>query len=268
MAKKTIELPNGKVWATQTEAMAHFKAMLHRYADNETVEDWSDHDDLVALLERYDGVISDDPSKIGPGIEHFFRRRNVGTGFSTPGFWVRRIDGSETDFSYPSAVRGEPKSHQQEFYDACRNAVAADLLAAKKSHFQLHGDADARVRCDLTDALITFGEAHLDHAYPTFGQLVVSFRAANGWQQGVPIGILSLPDDAQTTTKFVDLEVADRFRAFHRGAAMVRVVARSQNLAMAARQRRPKIRRPLNQNKSYRISSASDDCRAAQIVQS
>jgi hypothetical protein len=218
--------------------------MLHRYRDNETIADRSDHDDLVALLERYDGGITDGPSKIGPGIDSFFRRRNIGTGFSTPGFWVRRVDGSETDFSYPSAVRGEPKS-SQEFYDACRDAVAVDLLAAKKAHFKLHGDANARVPCDLTDALITFDEAHLDHAYPTFGQLVVSFRAANGWQQGVPAGTLTSPDDAQTMTKFIDPEITDRFRAFHRGAAMLRVIARQLNLASAASQRRPKIRRPV-----------------------
>lgn len=245
MAKKTIELPNGRLWATQTAALEHFKAMLHRYADNETVEDRADHDDLVALLERYDGAIIDGPSKIGAGIDSFFRRRNVGVGYSTPGFWVRRIDGSETDFSYPNAVRGEPKSPQQEFYDACRDAVAADLLAAKKGHFKLHGDASARVPCDLTETLITFEDAHLDHAYPTFGQLVVSFRAANGWQHGVPAGTLTPPDDAQTITKFADPQVAERFRAFHRGAAMLRVIARSRNLAMAAGQRRPKIRRPV-----------------------
>jgi hypothetical protein len=242
---KTIELPNGRVWTTQGAALNQFRGMLHRYADEEIVEDWSDHDDLVALLERYDGVITDQPSKIGAGIEQFFRRRNVGVGFSTPGFWVRRVDGSETDFSYVSAVRGTPKSNQQEFYDACREAVAADLLNAKKLHFKVHGDVDGCVPCEITDALIGFEEAHLDHAYPTFGQLVVSFRAANGWQHSLPAGIISDPADAQTVTKFIDPLVADQFRAFHRIAAMLRIISGAQNLSMSARQRRPKIRRPV-----------------------
>lgn len=243
---KTIKLTNGRVWATQSAALGHFKKMLARYADNQAVEDRADHEDLVALLERYDAAIADEPSKIGAGIDSFFRRRNVGEGYSTPSFWVRRIDGSETDFSYISAVKGEPKTSTQEFYDACRGAVAADLVAAKKAHFARYGDDQGRVPCDLTEALITYEEAHLDHAYPTFGQLVATFRAARGWQHGAPAGALSVPSDRQTTTAFIDSEVAEAFREFHHAAASIRVVTRSQNLAMASGQRRPKIRRPVS----------------------
>lgn len=242
---KPITLPNGRVWKTQTASLAHFKEMLRRYPDEHAVDRRDDHDDLVALLERYDAVIIDTPSKIGVGIDYFFRRQNVGEGFSTPGFWVRRADGTETDFSYIQAVKGEPKSNAQQFYDACRGAVAADLIAAKKRHFATHGDSGGRVPCDISGALIGFGEAHLDHAYPTFGQLVVSFRAARGWQHGVPPGTLTLPSDAQVTTSFVDASVADAFRQFHRGAATLRVIADKQNLAMSSRQRRPKVKLPV-----------------------
>jgi hypothetical protein len=88
MMGKSINLPNDRSWKTQTEALAHFKQMLDRHSDNKIVESRSDHDDLVALLERYDTVVTDSPAKIGSGIEYFFRRRNVGEGYSTPGFWV------------------------------------------------------------------------------------------------------------------------------------------------------------------------------------
>ncbi|MGH6753042.1 MAG: DUF3223 domain-containing protein, partial [Bradyrhizobium sp.] len=144
-----------------------------------------------------------------------------------------------------SAVKGEPKSNAQEFYDACRRAVAADLLAAKKRHFETYRDGDGRVPCDLSDELILFAEAHLDHAYPTFGQLVVSFRAARGWQHGVPVGVLTPPADVQTTTSFLDASAAEAFRQFHRGAATLRIISRARNLAMSAGQRRPKIKRPV-----------------------
>lgn len=243
---KQINLPNGRSWQTQTAALAHFKDMLRRHSDNQIVEGRADHDDLLALLERYDAVITNSPSKIGSGVEHFFRRLNVGETYSTSGFWVHRTDGTETDFSYIEAVKGQPKSNAQEFYDACRGAVAVDLLAAKKRHFETYGDSAGRVPCDLSDELLTFAESHLDHAYPTFGQLVVSFRAARGWQHGVPGGLLSLPADAQTTTSFLDDSVAEAFRQFHRGAATLRIVARARNLAMSAGQRRPKIKRPVH----------------------
>ena len=70
-------------------------------------------------------------------------------------------------------------------------------------------------------------------------------RAARGWQHGVPVGVLTPPADAQTTTSFLDPSAADAFRQFHRGAATLRVVSRTRNLAMSAGQRRPKIKRPV-----------------------
>jgi len=44
--------------------------MLARYDDGNVVEDRNDHDDLVALLERYDEASIDGPSKTGAGIDH------------------------------------------------------------------------------------------------------------------------------------------------------------------------------------------------------
>ena len=243
---KSIDLPNGRSWGTQKAALAHFKEMLGRYGDNAVVENRADHDELVALLERYDGVITDGPPKIGNGVDAFIRKRNAGEGYSTPGFWVRRLDGSETDFSYIAAVKGEPKSNATEFYDACRAAVARDLVAAKKRHFQKHADPAGRVACELSGDLITIDEAHLDHAYPTFGTLVVTFRAARGWQHLVPPGTVSAPADGQTTSVFIEAAVAGSFRAFHHQAALLRIVSARRNMAMAAGQRRPKVRFPVS----------------------
>jgi hypothetical protein len=256
MVAKAVRLSNGRAWPTQGAALAHFKAMLGRYDDEQIVEDRIDHEDLIALLERYDAVILSGPSKIGAGVELFLRRRNRGEGYSTPGFWVRRTDGSATDFSYIAAVKGSPKSGAQEFYDACRTAVAADLKAAKRRHFKMHGDELGRVRCDLTDTLITIDQAHMDHAYPTFGQLVLSFRAARGWQREVPLGTLTLPADMQNATTFADPGVADAFRDFHHAAAVLRIVSRTENLAMSARQRKPKIRRPVLLPESHAATTA------------
>ncbi len=242
---KAINLPNGRVWKTQTAALTHFKEMLGRYADNDVVEDRADHDDLIALLERYDSAVTDQPSKIGGGVDLFFRKRNVFDGFSTPSFWARRTDGSETDFSYIWGVKGEPKSDAQEFHDACRASVNADLAAAKRYHFKAHGDTNGRVPCELTGELIGIEEAHLDHAYPTFGHLVVTFRAARGWQHDVPVGILSEPADGQATTSFIDPTVSQAFVAFHHSAALLRIVRAKVNLAMAAGQRKPKVKQPV-----------------------
>lgn len=245
MAKK-IELPNGRSWPTQNAALGHFKDLLHRYANGAVVDDRFDHDDLLDLLQRYDEAITDGPPKIGVGVDCFMRRLNVREGhYATPGFWVRRADGTETDFSYIHAVRGQPKGRAKEFYDACRAAVQADLLAAKERHFELHGDADGKVPCDLTEHPVAFAEAHIDHAWPTFAQLVITFRAARGWGRDIPDGVLTLPADSQTHTLFADPADAEAFREYHHQAAVLRVVDRTANLSMAAKQRVPKIRRPV-----------------------
>lgn len=242
---KPISLPNGRSWKTQGEALSHFKEMLARYADNDVIADRSDHDDLIALLERFDGVEFDQPSKIGVGVSEFIRKRNVFDGFSTPSFWVRRVDDSETDFSYIWAVKGEPKSNAQEFYDACRATVNADLVAAKRNHFKIYGDATGRVPCELTGELIQIDQAHIDHAYPTFGHLVVAFRAVRGWQRDIPLGVLSAPADCQATTSFVDPAVSLSFADFHHSVALLRIVSARANLSMAAGQRRPKVKQPV-----------------------
>jgi hypothetical protein len=41
---------------TQSSALEHFKALLHRYQDGQCISDQGDHADLGALIERYDPV--------------------------------------------------------------------------------------------------------------------------------------------------------------------------------------------------------------------
>jgi hypothetical protein len=79
--------------------------MLARYSNGETVTP-EDHEDLAALLIRYDAAIEDSgTTKIGVGIECFKRQSNAELGWSTDGFWVYRSDGTSIDFSYIKAVK-------------------------------------------------------------------------------------------------------------------------------------------------------------------
>ncbi|MBJ7442018.1 MAG: hypothetical protein JHD35_23780 [Sphingopyxis sp.] len=119
------------------------------------------------------------------------------------------------------------------------------MKAAKRRFFDTHADAEGFVPCELTNAPMSFDTSHVDHAHPSFGALVITFRAARGWHQDIPPGTLTEPSDNQLTTTFIDPAVAEAFRAFHRGAATLRVIAPGANLARAAGQRRPKIARPV-----------------------
>ena len=118
---KPVEI-GPRSFRTQKSALDHYKALLHRYQDGDRISEPVDHADLVSLVERYDPILDQvgEPAKGCGQIGHFKRRLNTGTGWSNSGFWVVRLDGSATDFSYIWAVKGLPGDRSKDFYGACR----------------------------------------------------------------------------------------------------------------------------------------------------
>ena len=158
-------------------------------------------------------------------------------------FWLERIDGSRTDFSYISCIKAKAKSLYQDYAEACRQTVAGDLIKAKKAHFDVYGDASGRVPCDLTGELLLPDEAHLDHAQPmTFEVMVQAFRAATGIEPSRDI--LSKSQDQQFATTFTDPDIAQRFRDYHHRVANLRIIKSGLNLRLGGsnRMKKPKNR--------------------------
>ncbi len=224
---KSVQLSNGKKWRTQKEALSHFKKMLARYSNGDTIDSIDDHDDLLALVERYDQLELGGPSKVGPGIDYFERRLNRGEGYSSPGFWAIRVDGTETDFSYPRAVKGVPATILEQYYAACRAAVGADLAAAKQRQFDHFADLDGKIICDVSGIPVAFLQAQLRHAPPYFGKIVEGFRETKGWSKDDLATRLTASADAQTSTTFLQKEDAEAFRAFHHAQAVLHIVSNS-----------------------------------------
>jgi Protein of unknown function (DUF3223) len=193
---------NGHCWPSQNAAIEHFRKMLGRYVNDEMITAFNDHADLLALVRHYDETAGH--NKIGVGVEKFYRRHNTCSGFSSSGFWLRRVDGTETDFSFVQAVRGRARSQEQEFYEACRIVVAEDIGAAKAQVFAEHADATGCIPCELTGQPLSFDRAQVDHADPTFRQLVSIFRALQGWRRITrPRRDLSIPPLLQPFANFI-----------------------------------------------------------------
>ena len=148
------------------------------------VSDPGDHADLVALIERYDPILAEvgEPAKGCGQIDQFERRLNTGTGWNNSGFWVVRQDGSAADFSYIWAAKGLPGDRSKDFYGACREAVALDLVLAKKHAFAEHGDAHRLVAYELTGVMVSVDDAHLDHAWSNFSHIVSGRKALSARQ--------------------------------------------------------------------------------------
>ena len=154
-----VILANGSEWSNKTTAKDHFRALRDRWPLGVVIDDPADHEDLCALLERYDEVISTGPSKIGCGIHHFETRENNSHGGITVGFWVIRTDGSDTDFSFIDAVDGHPRNPDADFVEACREAVYEGITAAKREFFRRNADESGRVICAVTGDRISVGAA-------------------------------------------------------------------------------------------------------------
>lgn len=243
---KSVLLSNGREWANQSLAYAHFRELRDRYPPGNPIDDPDDHDDLCALLERYDASVTTGPSKVGSGVAHFVTRENEAHGGTTIGFWVVRTDGSETDFSFKTAVSGRPKDADAELVEACRESVYPLLADLKSAHFKSASSQGRQVTCEISGDPVNIYDARLDYAPTEFRDLVWAFRIKEGWQKSIPLGVLSVPGDGQLTTQFVDIDAMARFRAFHAQHAKLRVVARRVTRAQILASRSSSVRNPIH----------------------
>jgi hypothetical protein len=219
---------------TKKEAKEYFKSMLARYSDGQSVSE-EDSGILNGLIERHPEA----GQKIGTGITRFFRdRAEQGTSC----FWIERNDGSKTEFSYLTCVDAKGKSLYQEFAEACREAVRADLVASKKAYFGQYADNTGRVGCEISGEMIRFDESHLDHKKPmTFQVIVRTFIAANRIE--ISTDMLSEPADKQFATTFVDDDLKARFIEYHHSVAQLRVIKPGLNLSLGGSERILKSKR-------------------------
>lgn len=235
MARDSVIL-GGIEFRFKKHALEFFKDMLNRYRNNQQVDE-DDEVMLFELIERHPEALQ----KIGCGVEHFYKAL---TDKGTSCFWIKRKDGSCTDFSYISCVNAKGKTILQEFSEACREAVRESLEQAKDKFFEAYGDAEGKVECEITGEKIAKYESHLDHKKPmTFQVIVQTFITANGIIPSPEM--MSIAQDSQFVTTFVDQNMVDAFRDYHRKIAKLRIIGAKKNLSLGGSERMTKIKRPV-----------------------
>jgi hypothetical protein len=242
---KPVVLSNGREWANKTLAYDFFKELRDRYPLETPITDPNDHDDLLALLERYDAVVTTGPSKVGCGVAHFFTRENEAHGGRTIGFWLTRTDDTVTDFSFKTAVSGLPKGNDAELVEACRECVYELVQDLKTDHFKKAAGGGWQVVCEVSGDPVDAYEARLDYAPTTLRDLVWAFRIIEGWEEAIPPGILTAPADAQLTTQFADIDAMARFRSYHAENARFRVVSKDVTRGRLLASRSTPVRNPI-----------------------
>ena len=75
--------------------------------------------------------------------------------------------------------------------------------------------------------MVSFSDAQLRHANPSFGRIVEEFRRQKGWTKADLKERLTTAGDAQISTSFLDPSDAEAFRAFHHKTAVLHVVSKN-----------------------------------------
>src|ERR1051325_5039420 len=118
MAKREAFVAGHLSFPTQKAALDYVRALVARYnPEDEIGEGSADFRDVQAFLQRH----PEKEQKVGCGIAAFIVRLD---GNGNKMLWLRRTDGTETDFSFYSCVKGKGKTLRQEFAEAARLAVS------------------------------------------------------------------------------------------------------------------------------------------------
>lgn len=214
-----------KYFDTQKAAIAFFKPMLQSYRKGQRVEE-DDATLLRALIERHPGR----DQKVGVGIDFFFKD-DPPDDHGNPSqrcFWIRRTDGSQTDFSYRTCIKGEPPSMKILVMGAMRDCVREEITEAKRILFDDLKNEEEKIQCPVTGKWISYWETHADHQAPmTFEVIAKAF--INSHQLTWETFPLSKSRDCQSAATFTDPDLIPKFKDFHRRMSANHIVLTDKN---------------------------------------
>jgi hypothetical protein len=214
---------------SQARAVAEAQRVRNKYADGEAVRD-EDVPFLTDLLYLH----SEAADKIGAGIAGFSVGRDLVYG-TTRCFFVHRVDGSRTDFSFKNCIEGAKP--RQDRYNAIREAVSEQTVRFKQQTFA----GRAHVPCAVRGTATPFADAHVDHVPPqTLRALATAWLAREGI--AIDAVIISPPADNQFVADMIDPGQRQRWMAYHEHNARLRIVCREANLSDVPRAARADMR--------------------------
>lgn len=222
MSSREDIVVNNEVFKTKKALQERVREVLWFYRDGDVV-DMFDTPFLISLFMRYPNA----EQKIGCGISHIMVRRNL-VYRQTQGFWIMRVDGSETDISYLECLTETP--HHKRFERACRVAIEPSIMGFKQLAFALSAGL---IACPLTGDILTLTDSHADHIAPkTFKKLLADFVKIHGIDiSGVSVNGRGVDGAIQDTLDSTELE--KQWIAYHDANADLRIVSRLGNLSHA-----------------------------------
>ena len=215
---------HGEEFKTLQSLRKRVRAIRDSYSDdvNLSADDFAFMCDLLKRHESAD-------IKSGCGIREIFVRQEPI--HHTRGFWLRRIDGSETDFSFEMCLRNKPEPRIIKFKAACRTAIKFEVIRFKEKFFAQQHSA----KCQITGETITKQTAHVDHAPPwTFDQIVMAFINEKHIDVDM-VKINGIQQDCMLENSITDKQLERQFIEYHNQRANLRVISGFANLSIVKR---------------------------------
>lgn len=191
------------------------RSVMGQYHPGDVVTDKVHHDFLLNLLALH----PDARQKIGCGVKDFY----IGDGmYGTNCFWLMRLDGTMTDWSFLKCLSSKP-SNKQDVLNAMRLAVWPQICEYRDILFAETDD----VFCPVTGEKIGKLTCHIDHIVP-FKNLVESFLT----ERGLAISDIKIAPsrDAKIGPRMSNNEHVALWLEYHRTNARLRALSPAANM--------------------------------------
>lgn len=207
-----------RLYSSKSKATQACRSVLYAYQPGQTVDE-PEHDQFLReLLELH----PESEQKIGSGVHSFQVERNQGS----VGFWLTRVDGSRTDWSFVACL--SPPTHEKEVLAALRTEVRSQIESFRDQAFF----GAREISCSVTCERVTRQNSHVDHD-PPFAELVADWMR----EQIISFDAIEvLPtSDGATATWLKDAGIRASWFDFHKRHAGLRIVSAKANLGVLRR---------------------------------
>lgn len=203
---------------TKVSLEERVRSIIAIYPNNEPLNDL-DFQFLLTLLENH----PDAKKKIGTGITSICLKQNPQFR-STRTFFLTRIDGTSTDFSWVKCLR--TPTHRSKVLSALRQLIYPQVLSFKQKFFDTNPDS----LCEIRNTPLTFYNSHVDHQPPmTFDFLVQEFLK----KLSLTFDQIKIKDEGLDNIferRLDSDELARTWIEFHEIHAVLRVISAEANL--------------------------------------
>ena len=223
---------NGEYFEKKDDVKKRASSILNSYEIGAFLSG-NDLDFVLALLDNH----PESTSKKGEGVKSIKIVPHEEFGKKNKSFAIVRVDGTETDFSFMKCIT--PPTPLGVFKQTCRRTIEFQIVSFKKKYFKDNEDSNGFIVCPITNELVNFENAHVDHQPPkTFDRLVEAF--VQQFQIDISQVEIGGVADGDVVRYFVDKKLSVEWQEFHRRNADLRVVSEYANLSVINREQ-PKI---------------------------